>query len=192
MVKNHQKYSLLLGIFSCLIANFPLNALAINNTKNSNFVNQNHLSIQKESISETTLLARSGCQVNQFETQVFQLTNQVRQKYGLSPLRWNCQLIEAAQKHTRDMANMRRISHTGSDGSQLADRVRRVGYRYSYIAENVAAGYRSPEAVVNGWMNSPGHRKNILNPNATEIGIGFVSIQGDRYGSYWTQVFGRR
>ena len=65
-----------------------------------------------------------------------------------------------------------------------------MGYRYSYLAENVAAGQRSPQSVVDSWMKSSGHRKNILNPKVTEIGVGYSSVSRDRYGTYWTQVFG--
>ncbi|MDJ0745904.1 MAG: CAP domain-containing protein [Xenococcaceae cyanobacterium MO_167.B27] len=145
-----------------------------------------------ELTSETTLLARTKCKVNQFETQVFQLTNQVRQRYGLRPLRWNCRLIAASKNHSVDMARTRKLSHTGSDGSTLSIRANRVGYEYSYLAENVAAGQRTPEQVVESWMNSSGHRRNILNPKITEIGVGYAYMEQDRYRTYWTQVFGSR
>ncbi|MDJ0588412.1 MAG: CAP domain-containing protein [Pleurocapsa sp. MO_226.B13] len=112
------------------------------------------------------------------------LTNQVRAKYRLRPLRSNCRLYKAAQNHTVNMVKMRRISHTGSDGSSVGVRVKRVGYQYSAVAENVAKGQKTPSQVVQSWMNSPGHRKNILNPKYTEIGIGYSN-------NYWTQVFGR-
>lgn len=122
---------------------------------------------------------------NQFESQVHQLTNQERSKYGLRPLSWNSQLRAAAINHSIDMARMQRMSHTGSNGSDVSARVKAQRYSYSMIAENVAAGQRTPQQVVSSWMNSPGHRKNILNPNLTEIGIGHTN-------GYWTQVFGKR
>ena len=121
---------------------------------------------------------------NQFESQVFQLTNQVRSQHGLSPLSWNSQLSTAAQSHTLDMARMRRISHTGSDGSQVGTRVQRLRYQFRKVGENVAAGQRTPQEVLSSWMHSPRHRKNILDPNFTEIGVAY-------YNGYWTQVFGR-
>ena len=135
--------------------------------------------------SSTTLLAQNQCRINQFENRVFQLTNSIRHSNGLRPLKWNCRLIMAAKNHSQDMAKINRMSHSGSDGSTIAMRAERVGYRYSYLAENVAAGQRSPEQVVDDWMKSPGHRRNILNPNITEIGVGF-------YNQYWTQVFGSK
>jgi uncharacterized protein YkwD len=128
--------------------------------------------------------ASANCQVSSTALEVAKLTNQVRAKYGLRPLRSNCQLYSAAQNHTVDMVNQRKMSHTGSDGSNVGTRVKRSGYQYSSIAENVAQGQRSPSQVVNSWMDSPGHRQNILNPNYTEIGVGYAN-------NYWTQVFGR-
>ncbi|NEO62132.1 MAG: CAP domain-containing protein [Moorea sp. SIO4G2] len=117
--------------------------------------------------------------------EVWQITNQVRAKYGLRPLQFNHRLYAAAQNHSNDMARNRFMSHRGSNGSTMSDRVKAVGYQYSYLAENVASGQRTPQEVVRSWMNSSGHRKNILNPNLTEIGIGYAN-------NYWTQVFGRR
>lgn len=122
---------------------------------------------------------------NQFESQVVQLTNQFRSQYGLRPLSWNSQLGTAAQNHTLDMARMRRMSHSGSDGSQVGTRVQRVRYPFRQVGENVAHNQRTAQAVLSSWMQSPGHRKNILNPNFTEIGVGY-------YNGYWTQVFGSR
>jgi uncharacterized protein YkwD len=77
------------------------------------------------------------------------------------------------------------MSHTGSDGSSPGDRITRAGYTWSAYGENVAYGYATPEQVMNGWMNSPGHRANILNCSFKEIGVGLAQP-----GSYWTQDFG--
>ncbi|MEM8723248.1 MAG: CAP domain-containing protein [Cyanobacteria bacterium P01_G01_bin.39] len=122
---------------------------------------------------------------NQFESQVYQLTNQERSRYSLRHLLWNDQLYAAAINHSRDMARIRRMSHTGSNGSNISYRVKAQRYRYSMVAENVAAGQLTPQHVVSSWMRSPGHRQNILNPNLTEIGVGYCD-------GYWTQVFGKR
>ena len=82
----------------------------------------------------------------------------------------------------------RYLGHTGSDGSSAGDRIDRVGYAWRSFAENAATGQYSPAEVVEGWMNSPGHRANILNPKLEEIGIGFSL---DTNGStYWIQKFG--
>ena len=162
------------------------------NVKTNDSLETANFSTSNKLMAETTLIKQNSCPRHPFEKQVFQEVNQIRQKYGLGLLRWNCRLIAAAQNHSQDMARTRRMSHTGSNGSQLTDRVKRFGYSYSYIAENVAAGQQTPQEVVNSWMNSPGHRQNILSPHATEIGIGYSYASGDRYGTYWTQVFGNR
>ena len=122
---------------------------------------------------------------NQFASQVVQLTNQFRSQYGLRPLSWNSQLGTAAQNHALDMARMRRMSHSGSDGSQVGNRVQRVRYPFRQVGENVAHNQKTAKEVLSSWMRSPGHRENILNPNFSEIGVGY-------YNGYWTQVFGKR
>lgn len=126
--------------------------------------------------------------------QVVQLTNVERAKAGLQPLKLNNQLVDAAQDHSNDMAQDDFFSHTGADGSSVSDRVRASGYQYSTTGENIAAGQTTAAEVVRGWMNSPGHRANILNANYTEIGVGYEYLQNDtgsvNYNHYWTQVFG--
>ena len=126
--------------------------------------------------------------------QVVKLTNNERAKAGLQPLKLNDRLVDAAQDHSDDMAKDDFFSHTGVDGSSVSDRVKASGYQYSTTGENIAAGQTTAAAVVRGWMNSPGHRANILNPNYTEIGVGYEYLQNDtgsvNYNHYWTQVFG--
>lgn len=117
------------------------------------------------------------------EWQVYDFTNQQRVAQGLSPLTLNLTLNDVAEKHSVDMAVRSYFSHQGLDGSQPWDRMRAGGYNYSRAAENIAFGYPSAQEVVTAWMNSPGHRKNILDPNLKEIGVGF-------YNGYWTQNFG--
>jgi uncharacterized protein YkwD len=82
------------------------------------------------------------------------------------------------------------FSHTGLDGSSFSDRARRQGYNISYGGENIAAGYSTPEKVVQGWMNSSGHRDNILGEHYTDIGVGYAYSKNSSYGIYWTAVFG--
>jgi len=118
-----------------------------------------------------------------FEQQVFDLTNQQRSQQGLLPLTLNLTLNDVAEKHSQDMATRNYFSHQGLDGSQPWDRMRAEGYVYSRAAENIAFGQPTPQAVVDAWMNSPGHRQNILDPNLKEIGVGY-------YNAYWTQDFG--
>lgn len=126
---------------------------------------------------------------------VLRLTNQQRQQNGLSALRYDNQLASAAQTHTQNMALQDFFSHTGLDNSQPWDRVNQTGYSWSRVTENIAAGQRTAEQVVNGWMNSPGHRANILDPNVQEIGLGHYYLSNDtgdtNYNHYWTQVFAK-
>lgn len=129
-----------------------------------------------------------------FEQSVFELTNEERLKAGLAPLTYNPQLEYSAENHSTNMALQDFFSHTGIDGSTMAQRIGAAGYQFSNAAENIAAGYTTPEQVVGGWMNSPGHRANILNPNLTEIGVGYYCLETDpgilNYNHYWTQNFG--
>lgn len=117
------------------------------------------------------------------ERRVIDLTNQRRAENGCPPLAANDRLHAAALGHSVDMATQDYFSHTSRDGSSMSDRIDRQGYAWRRLAENIAAGYPSPEAVVEGWMNSSGHRANILNCDLTEIGVG-------HYQRYWTQNFG--
>ncbi len=129
---------------------------------------------------------------------VVELTNQARAAHGLPPLSMSSLLNDAAQVQTDDMAANSFHDHVGSDGSTPADRIYRAGYEGSTTGENVACGAATPEELVDGWMNSPGHRANILNPDYREIGIGYtfdpVSIvlsDGCGY-HFWAQTFGAR
>lgn len=128
------------------------------------------------------------------ETQVLNLTNAFRAENGLPPLSLNPQLAIAAETHSNNMAQQDFFSHTGADGSSAGDRAQDAGYSSSFVGENIAAGYSTPEAVVQGWIDSQGHRENLLNPDYEEIGIGYVLLDNDtgtvNYNHYWTQVFG--
>ncbi|CAO5149652.1 conserved hypothetical protein [Frankia sp. AiPs1] len=122
--------------------------------------------------------------------QVVTLTNVERQQAGLLPLSVDPVLTAAADGHSADMARRGFFAHTSPDGRTVSDRVTALGYRYSRVAENIAAGQTSAQEVVSGWMNSPGHRANILLPQLREIGVGHAV--GGEYGTYWTQVFGTK
>jgi uncharacterized protein YkwD len=124
-----------------------------------------------------------------FASQVIKLTNSERSKAGCKALKSNSLLKSAAQKHSVDMAKKDYFSHTGKDGRSPFDRMTDAGYSFSAAAENIAAGQRTPADVVEGWMNSAGHKKNILNCTYTEIGVGYA--KGGSYGTYWTQDFGK-
>jgi uncharacterized protein YkwD len=125
-----------------------------------------------------------------YETRVIELINAERAQVGLSALSAQGQLGSAARLHSTDMACNNYFSHTGLDGSTVGERAQRQGYNWSYVGENIAAGYSSPEGVVQGWMKSPGHKANILGADYTEIGIGYAFGDASDYGLYWTAVFG--
>ncbi|MFD7439750.1 CAP domain-containing protein [Streptomyces sp. NPDC059909] len=116
---------------------------------------------------------------------VVQLVNSERSKAGCSPVTVNATLTKAAQAHSADMAAHKNMSHTGSDGSNPGDRITRAGYNWSTYGENVAYGYSTPESVMQAWMTSPGHKRNILNCEFKEIGVGLAQPN-----DYWTQDFG--
>lgn len=120
--------------------------------------------------------------------EVVDLTNRERTRAGLRALSVDPALTTAAQTYSADMAARAFYSHTSPEGSQPWDRAAAAGSRMRAIGENIACGQRSPAEVVEGWMNSPGHRANILKPDFTHIGIGFAG--GGPAGTYWTQLFG--
>ncbi len=111
--------------------------------------------------------------------------------YASAPaLAWHCQLETAATNHSASMAQEDYFSHTGSDGSSPGDRIIAAGYSWRAYGENIAAGYRDEQDVMDGWLSSPGHCVNIMNPTFTEVGAGMVSGSG-YYGNYWTQDFAK-
>ncbi|MFV0137696.1 CAP domain-containing protein [Streptomyces sp. HMX87] len=120
--------------------------------------------------------------------EVVDLTNRERAGAGLPPLAADPRLTAAAQAHSADMVARDFYSHTSPDGSAPRDRAAAAGATRRTIGENIACGQRSPADVVEGWMNSPGHRANILGRDFTHIGVGLAG--GGRAGTYWTQVFG--
>lgn len=122
--------------------------------------------------------------------QVLSLVNDFRSRNNLAPVRPNSQLNTAALGHSQNMATQDFFAHRGNDGSTFDQRIRSAGYRFSTAAENIAAGYATASAVVDGWINSPGHRANMLNPNVREVGVGHVFLSNDpgveQWRHYWT------
>jgi uncharacterized protein YkwD len=122
---------------------------------------------------------------------VLELTNAERTRAGLSPLQGNGRLVRAAQLHAEQMVVVRRMDHvlSGVQYPAPADRLRAAGYDWRAYAENVAVGHRGAAEVVLAWMESPGHRANILNAKYTELGFGYAVDGNGR--PYYAQVFGR-
>ena len=123
--------------------------------------------------------------------EVVRLTNLERSKAGLAPLTVHGNLVVAATTHAMDQreqpCKVGYLTHTGSDGSNAADRILRTGLSIHRWAENIACAFRSAESVVKGWMGSDGHRVNILNPKLTHIGVAVTESSTGR--RYWVQVF---
>lgn len=122
--------------------------------------------------------------VTAFESEVVRLVNEIRAENGLKPLTQDWQLSRVARYKSQDMRDLGYFSHTSPTYGSPFNMMKSFGISYRTAGENIAKGYSTPEAVVNGWMNSPGHRANILNSSYTHIGVGYVAS-----GNYWTQMF---
>lgn len=125
-----------------------------------------------------------------YNDSVLSLTNQQRSAAGCPALAPNDQLAAAAKRHNDEMIRTGNFSHTGVDGSTPAQRVAEAGYQYRITAENIAAGQGTPEEVVRDWMNSEGHRANIVNCELRDLGVAYGVDSSGR--AYWTQEFGVR
>ena len=119
---------------------------------------------------------------------ILELVNSERNSRGLNGLTRNSKLDAAATVHADDMRTNGFFSHTGSDGGSVSERATAAGYAWTSIGENIAQGDLTPEAVMDLWMNSDGHRANILNDTFTELGVGI----NDSGSTLWVQVFGRQ
>ncbi|MEL6113957.1 CAP domain-containing protein [Photobacterium sp. SP02] len=108
---------------------------------------------------------------------------------AVAPLTWDATLEQTAFLHSSDMANYDYFSHTGLDGSSPSQRVTEQGYSWKTVGENIAAGQKTVSAVMQGWLESPGHCKNIMNGSFTQMGAASDTNSGSTYGIYWTQVF---
>jgi len=126
------------------------------------------------------------------EATIFGGINAERERRGLSPVTWNPLLDQAAKSQARSMAALRRMAHNLPETATptLVARVRAAGYEFRRVSENIAFGQRDAETVVQSWMNSPGHRANILDPNVSETGVGVTRVEGGPL--YFCQVFGAR
>jgi uncharacterized protein YkwD len=123
-----------------------------------------------------------------YPNQVLQITNAERKKAGCKALSSNSELTSAAQAHSSDMARNHFFDHDSRNGDGPFDRVKAAGYSFSAAAENIAMGQQTPSAVMKAWMNSPGHKANIVNCTYTQLGVGYAVEDGT---PYWTQDFGK-
>ena len=125
--------------------------------------------------------------VTQYEQEVIRLVNEIRVQNGLSALTYNWELSRVARYKSQDMVDNRYFSHTSPTYGTPFQMIRSFGLSYRSAGENIAYGQSSPEKVMEGWMNSSGHRANILNSSYTSIGVG--CYQGAGGTLYWTQLF---
>ncbi|MFA6940639.1 MAG: SafA/ExsA family spore coat assembly protein [Clostridiaceae bacterium] len=121
------------------------------------------------------------------ENEVIRLVNVERTKRGLSPLKANWQVSRIARYKSKDMADLNYFSHYSKTYGSPFDMLEAFGVRFSAAGENIASGQTTPAQVVTAWMNSPGHRSNILSPSYTEIGVGLAKNRSGK--CYWTQMF---
>lgn len=130
---------------------------------------------------------KKSVEIAPYEKEVVQLVNQERMKRGYSPLIIDEKLTRVARKKSADMRDNNYFSHQSPTYGSPFEMMKKEGIEYTMAGENIAAGQRTPKQVMEAWMNSEGHRKNILNPEFTHIGVGFQ--EGGSYGTYWTQLF---
>lgn len=146
--------------------------------------------------SAMAVVAGSDCALANFQAEMLQRINAYRAKgascgsYGsfgpTTALAWNDVLQGVAARHSKDMASKNFFSHTGSDGSSPGTRITQAGYSWSTWGENIAAGYGTVQAVVDGWMASPGHCANLMRPAFKHVGVACVSNSASTYKKYWT------
>ena len=133
--------------------------------------------------------AEQNAKRDEIAEEVIRLTNAEREKAGLNPLKLDDSLMKAADVRVKEMGES--FSHTRPDGSKYITAAQEAGYSGSYVGENGSAGKSTAEYIVSSWMNSEGHRENILNPNYNYIGVAYNYNIGSEYGSYCVQIFAR-
>jgi uncharacterized protein YkwD len=148
---------------------------------------QGEAASKEQYVAKTVSVANNEGEDDAFEKRVLELINVERQKAGLAPVSYQGALDNAAEKHAQHMSIVGKMAHEGIGDGDPGERIRAEGWRRSW-GENVATGQTSPEQVVREWMNSPDHRRNILDPNFRSMGVGYVTGSNGR--SYWAQEFG--
>ena len=132
-------------------------------------------------------IPKTNSTVINYENEVIRLVNEMRAKNGLNPLTADWELSRVARYKSQDMKDNNYFSHTSPVYGTPFNMIKNFGISYKSAGENIAKGQKTPQAVVNSWMNSSGHRANILNSSYTKIGVGYVAD-----GNYWTQMFIRQ
>lgn len=126
----------------------------------------------------------TSSELSAFEQEVVKLTNAEREKQGLAALKIDTELSKVARAKSQDMKDNNYFDHNSPTYGSPFDMMKKFGISYTTAGENIAQGQQTPEEVVQAWMDSPGHRENIMNSSFTHIGVGYVES-----GNYWTQQF---
>jgi uncharacterized protein YkwD len=147
---------------------------------------------------QTIRVAGDSCEITDQQQHMLDLINEVRTQarscgdefyQAAAHLTWSCQLSNSATAHTKDMTTNNFFSHTGSDGLRAGDRLLASGYDWDHYGENLAAGFIFAEQAIDGFLDNPGHCKNIMDPDNTSFGSHMEFSADLEYQSYWTQLF---
>ncbi len=165
----------------------PLPAKSVPDNKESVKQPSQTVPAQQPSTAGQTQGTADDAELLPVEKEVFQLVNQERQKHGLKPLQVDTDVSKVADKKSQDMKEKHYFDHQSPTYGSPFEMLQQHGVTFRAAGENIAAGQKTAKEVMDGWMNSEGHLANILNPDFTHIGIGY--IEGGDYGTYWTQMF---
>ncbi|WP_261378010.1 CAP domain-containing protein [Vreelandella titanicae] len=144
-------------------------------------------------------ISQDKCELTDQQQAMLSLVNEARSQArqcgdqpfeAVESLAWSCKLEAAAKSHSQDMAENDYFSHTGPDGAGIEQRVGNQDYAWQAVGENIAAGHTTVSAAVEGWLDSPGHCRNIMNDAFTEMGMATAENSESRYSTYWTQTLG--
>ncbi|WP_326910794.1 CAP domain-containing protein [Sedimentibacter sp. MB31-C6] len=158
---------------------------SIENTQQANTFSDNTQLTEQENIQTNNTTAPTS--KSNYEQKVVELVNVERQKVGLPSLSFDSAISNVARAKSKDMADNNYFAHQSPTYGSAGDMLKQNGINYSAWGENIAKGQRSPEEVVNAWMNSEGHKANILSPNFSKLGVGYVTNSTGT--PYWTQMF---
>jgi len=181
-------------------ASLPTQLLARKRVSTNNNTGSTTPTTTTTTTSGGSLDARLTCNLPSFQQEILDRVNQARAAgrscgttyYGPAPaLAWNTNLFNAASAHSTDMAANNYFSHTSLDGRNAGQRITGAGYAWSAYGENIAAGQTSVQSVVDGWLASPGHCANIMNPVYADIGTACVASSTSSYPTYWTMDLAR-
>lgn len=151
--------------------------------------------------TSVTLDASTTCAISNYQTLMLQQINSARAQArscgstafaATGAVAWDSKLFSASAKHSADMAANNYFAHNGLDGRSPSQRVTDEGYVWRATGENIAAGYGSIDTVMTGWLASPGHCANIMNPTYADVAVACVRATGATYSTYWTMELGRR